>query len=54
MISPSFDNLQAVKKTNKYNCIYRLSSDDKILSLLIKNAWCSCTFLNHFREANEQ
>ena len=54
MIFPSFDNLQVVKKTNKYNCIYKLSSDDKILSSLIKKAWCSCPFLNHFREANEQ
>ena len=30
------------------------SSDDKILSSLIEKAWCTCTFLNHFREANEQ
>ena len=34
--------------------IYKLSSDNKTLSSLIKKAWCTCTFLNHFREANEQ
>ena len=33
--------------------IYKLSSDDKILSSLIKKAWCTCTFLNHFRDVNE-
>ena len=32
----------------------KLSSNDKILSSLFKKAWCTCTFLNHFREANEQ
>ena len=25
-----------------------------MLSLLTEKAWCTCTFLNHFREANEQ
>ena len=28
----------------------KLSSDDKILSSLIKKAWPTCTFINHFRE----
>ena len=32
----------------------KLSSGDKILSSLIKKAWYTCTFLNHFREANQQ
>ena len=30
------------------------TSNDKILSSLIKKAWCTCTFLNYFAEANEQ
>ena len=34
--------------------IYKLSSEDKILSSLIKKASFSCPFLNHFREANQQ
>ena len=42
------------KRLRKWNFIYKLSSDDRILSLLIKKAWCTSTFLNHFREANEQ
>ena len=35
------------------NFYLKLSSDNKILSL-IKKTWCICTFVNHFREANEQ
>ena len=42
------------KIATKWNCIYELNSDNKILSSLIKKVWCKCTFLNHFREANEQ
>ena len=42
------------KRANKWNCIYKLTSDDKILSLLIKKAPCSCTFVNHSREANQR
>ena len=42
------------KERASKNCLYKLSSDDKILSLLIEKAWCTCTFLNHFKEANEQ
>ena len=42
------------RKQNFQNCIYKLSDDDKILSSLVKKAWCTCTFLNDFREANEQ
>ena len=42
------------KRASKQNCIYKLSSDDKILSSLIKKARRTCTFLNHFREAIEQ
>ena len=52
MIFLSLVNLYVVAK--KYNCSYKLSRDNKILSSLIKKAWCTCTFLNHFREANEQ
>ena len=46
----------AKKKTKKKknNCVYKLSSDDKLLSSSIKKAWCKCTFLNPFREANEK
>ena len=42
------------KRGRKKNCNYKLSSDNKILLSLIKKAWCTCTFLNHFREVNEQ
>ena len=42
------------KRANKWICIYKLTSDDKILSLLIKKAPCSCTFVNHSREANQR
>ena len=34
--------------------LYKSSCDNKILSSLIKKTWCTCTLLNHFREANEQ
>ena len=54
MIFLSFVNLYVIKKNKKVNCIDKLSSDDKILSSLIKKAWRTCNFLNHFREANEQ
>ena len=37
----------------KLNYISKLSSGDKILSL-IKKTCRKCTFLNHFREANQQ
>ena len=51
----SFVNLYVVQKNEKVKlCIYKLSSDNKILSSLIKKAWCTCTFLNNFREANQQ
>ena len=51
-----FVNLCVVqsKRANKQNSIYKLSSDDKVSSSLIKKACCTCNFLNHFREANEQ
>ena len=34
--------------------IYKLGSDDEILSSLIKKAWRTCIFLGHFREINEE
>ena len=40
--------------SKKQNYIYKLSSDDKILLSLIKKAWYTCNFLNHFRESNQQ
>ena len=40
--------------SEKVKLYFKLSSDDKILSSLIKKACCTCTFLNHLREANEQ
>ena len=43
-----------IEKRQRNDYIYKLSSEDKILSSLIKKAWCTCTFLNHFREVNEQ
>ena len=42
---------------NKYKQIiniYKLSSDDKILSSLIKKACCTSSFLNYSKEANDQ
>ena len=54
MIFLSFVNIYVVQKSEKVKFIYKLSSDDKILSSLIKKAWCRCTFPNHFRDANEQ
>ena len=50
MISLSFVNIQSYERVKKQNCIYKLSSDNKILSSLIIKAWCTCTFLNHFRK----
>ena len=45
MIFLSFVNLNIVqkRKANKIN-ILKLISDDKILSSVIKKAWCKCTF----------
>ena len=37
----------------KLNYTHKLNSDDKILLLFIKRAWCTCTFLNHFRDTSE-
>ena len=48
----SFVNLTSYQN-RKSKIVFINSSDDKILSL-IKKAWYACTFLNHFREANEQ
>lgn len=42
------------KRANKQNHIYKVNSEDKILSFLIKKAHCKCTFLNHFKEENGQ
>ena len=41
------------KRGTKQNCIYKLSSEDKIFSSLIMKRCRTCTFLNHFRETNE-
>ena len=42
------------KSASKQNCIYKLSSDDKLLSSLITQTFRLCTFLNHSKETNEQ
>ena len=42
------------KRARKYICIIKLSSDGKIFPSLIKKAWCTWAFLNHFREENKQ
>lgn len=59
MIFLSFINLHVVQKReltkfiNLY--IYKLSSADKMLSLLTEKNKCrTCFFLNHFRETNNQ
>ena len=56
MISLSFVNLYLVQKSEKVelhlSCIYKLSSDNKILSTLIKKAWCTCTFSKSLQGSN--
>ena len=42
------------KRANKQNHIYKVNSDNKILSFVIKKAHCKCTFLNHVKEENGQ
>ena len=55
MIFLSLVYIHVVQKSKlAQNHIYKLSSDDKILSSLIKKTFLTCVFLNHFREANEQ
>ena len=54
MISYRLLTYTSYQKAKNENCINKLSSDDKFLSSLIKKAWCTYIFLNHFREANEQ
>ena len=49
----SFVNLHVVQKSKQAK-LYKLSSNDKVLSPLIKKTCSTCTFLNHFREANKQ
>ena len=49
-----FVNLHVVQKSEQAKYIYKLSSNDKVLSPLIKKTCRTCTFLNHFREANKQ
>ena len=34
--------------------MYKWRIDHKFLSLVIKKAWCTWVFLDHFRETNEQ
>ena len=41
------------KKASRQNYTYKFSRDNKILSSLITKTCRTCTFLNHFREANE-
>ena len=48
MIFPLMFNLFVVQKSEQ------VSSDNKSLSSLIEKAWCTCTFINHFMEVNEQ
>ena len=54
MIFLSFVNLYVELKSEKVKFYYKLSSDNKILSSLIKRGWRTCTLSNHFREANKQ
>ena len=54
MIFLWFAHLHVVQKGKQAKCIDKLNSCDEILSSLIKKACGTCTFLNHFREANEQ
>ena len=57
MIFPLFVKLYVVQKCIQlklYYYIYKLSSDDKTLSSLIKKAWYKCIFLNYFKETNEK
>ena len=57
MIFPLFVKLYVVQKCIQlklYYYIYKLSSDDKTLSSLIKKAWYKYTFLNYFKETNEK
>ena len=42
------------RSKERTNQLYLLSSYDKILSSLIEKAWYTCTFLNDFRETNQQ
>ena len=44
MIFLSFVNLYVVQESEKVKLYYKLSSDEKILSSLIKKAWCTRTF----------
>ena len=44
--------LTYTKKNVKLN--FKLSSDDQILSSLIKKAWFACFFQNHFKGTTEQ
>ena len=41
------------KRAWKYSNIYKLTSDDKISSSLIKK-WCTCNFLGRYWKSNEQ
>ena len=50
----SFVNLYAVQKSEQVKLDFKLSSDDKTLSSLIKKAYFSCIFQSHIREANER
>ena len=36
------------------NIFYKSSNNNEVLSSIIVNAWCTSSFLDHFREANEQ
>ena len=49
MIFISFVNLLVIQMSEQV----KLSSDDEILSKLIKKSWCTCNFLNHIREAKQ-
>ena len=42
------------KRASKQDCIYKLISNNKILSSLTTKTCHKCTFLNHFRESNKQ
>ena len=50
----SFVILSVIQKSEQKKYIYKLNSDHKILSPLIKKVWCTRIFLNQFKEVNQQ
>ena len=50
----SFGKLHVVQKSKQVNYISKLSSENKILSSLVKKAYFMWTCLNHLRKASKQ